>query len=65
MNINQEPTFSNMTNAFKGPDNYKIGFIFLIGYILTFFSKMKINNVSKSGSFLLLLSIAICCSLFY
>jgi len=65
MNINQQPTFSNMTNAFKGPDNYKIGFIFLIGYLLTYFSKMKSNNVSKSGSLLLLIGISISCSLFY
>ena len=57
--------FANMSNAFKGQDNYKIGFIFLIGYLLTFFSKMKRNNVSKSASFALLFGIALICSLFY
>lgn len=65
MNINTQPTFSNMSNAFKGNDNYKIGFIFLVGYLLTFFSKMKINNVSKSGSFALLFFVSFFCSLFY
>ena len=65
MNVNKQPPFSNVSNAFKGPDNYKIGFVFLIGYLLTFFSKMKKNNVSKSGSFALLFSIAFFCSLFY
>ena len=57
--------YANMSNAFKGQDNYKIGFIFLIGYLLTFFSKMKNNNVSKSSSFALLFGIAFVCSLFY
>ena len=57
--------FSNMSNAFKGHDNYKIGIVFLIGYLLTFFAKMKISNVSKSNSFALLFGIALFCSLFY
>ena len=56
---------SNISNLFKGPDNYTIGFVFHTGYLLTFFSKMKINNVSKSESFILLLSLSIFCSLFY
>ena len=65
MNTNKQPPFANMSNAFKGQDNYKIGFIFLIGYLLTYFSKMKSNNVSKSGSFALLFAVALFCSLFY
>ena len=65
MNINKQPPFANLSNAFKGKDNYAIGFIFLIGYISTFFSKMKMNNVSKSGSFALLFGISIICSFFY
>lgn len=65
MNINSQKPFANMSNAFKGHDNYKIGFVFLIGYLLTFFSKMKSNHVSKSGSFALLFIVSLFCSLFY
>ena len=65
MNINRQPPFADMKNAFKGQDNYKIGFIFLIGYLLTYFSKMKANNVPKSSSLLMLMCIAFGCSMFY
>ena len=64
-NVNKQPPFSNMKNAFVGKENYKIGFVFLIGYLLTYFSKMQSSNVPKSTSFFMLLSIAIFCSLFY
>ena len=65
MNINRQPTFSDMGNAFKGKDNYAIGFIFLVGYILTYYSKMKSNNVSKLSATIMLFLISIACSLFY
>ena len=55
----------DINNAFKGHDNYKIGFIFLIGYLLKYFSTMKSKNVSKSNSFVLLIFISFICSLFY
>lgn len=56
---------SNIKNAFNGRHNYRIGLIFLTGYLLTFFQKMKENNVPKISSFLLLLIVSVFCSLFY
>jgi hypothetical protein len=65
MNVNKQPPFSNLKNAFEGKDNYKIGFLFLFGYLLTYFSKMQASNVPKAASFAMLLGIALVCSLFY
>lgn len=52
----------NFSNAFKGNNSYKIGLVFLIGYLLTYFSKMKENNVNKVSAFVLLFMVAFLCS---
>lgn len=65
MNVNKQPPFSNLKNAFQGKDNYKIGFIFLFGYLLTYFSKMQSSNVPKTASFAMLFAMALVCSFFY
>ena len=65
MNINKQPPFSNLKNAFEGKENYKIGMIFMVGYLLTYFSKMKSNNVPKLASLVMLFVVALICSLFY
>ena len=63
---NNNPHFtSNLKNAFSGKDSYSIGLVFLTGYLLTFFSKMKVNNVSKIESFAILFFVALACSAFY
>ena len=65
MNINHQPPFTHIKNAFNGKENYKIGFLFLTGYLLTYFSKMKANNVPKSTSIMTLFLLSIFCSMFY
>ena len=66
VNFNITPLpFSNVSNIFNSKDNYRIGIVFLIGYFLTFFNKMKSLNVPKSTSFIFLFLIALLCSFFY
>ena len=65
MNINKQPSFFDLKNALYGKENYRIGFIFLIGYLLTFFSKMKSNNVPRETSLGVLIILSVVCSLFY
>lgn len=62
MNINKQINLSTMLN---GKENYKIGFVFLVGYLLTYFSKMQSYKVDKRTSFAILFGLAIACSLFY
>lgn len=62
---NKVPSSNSLNKVFNGKDNYKIGFIFLIGYLLTYFSKMQANNVPKHQSVLILISLALICSSFY
>ena len=64
MNVNLPP-FVNVKNVFKGENNYAIGILFLIGYLMTFFSKMKQCNVSKREAFFILFIISILCSFYY
>ena len=66
VNFNKTPLpFSNVSNIFNSKDNYRIGLVFLIGYLLTFFNKMKVLNVPKSTAFGVLFGIALICSFFY
>ena len=65
MNLNKVTSQNSLNKVFNGKDNYKIGFIFLIGYLLTYFSKMQANNVQKKHSFLILIILALVCSSFY
>ena len=65
MNANAQPPFSNLKNVIKGKENYKIGFVFLVGYLLGFFKNMKANKISKTESMCILFTIAFFCSLFY
>jgi len=64
--VNSTPLpFSNVTNIFNSKDNYKIGLVFLIGYLMTFFHKMKSLNVPKTTAFGVLFFIALICSFLY
>lgn len=65
MNFNKSISQNSLNKVFNGKDNYKIGFIFLVGYLLTYFSKMQANNVPKHQSILILLTLAVICSSFY
>ena len=56
---------SSLNKLIYGKDNYVIGSVFLCGYLLSFFQKMKVNNITKKESFMLLIVISIFCSLFF
>ena len=64
MNYNSQPQINNIKNMFKGKENYSIGLVFLTGYLLSYFSKMKHNNVPRTTSFILLFLVALACSSF-